>query len=424
MTKPIFRKAALEKLSSPEQLDQLIRITNPMGWIAVIGIGCLLAAAIIWGIVGSIPVRVAGEGMLVKSGGVFSIISETNGRIKDIYYGPGEIVKEGEIVARVTQPDLQNNITKIRGQLKDLHKKYEMVKKFGLKEMALQIESLTQKKINIKLSVKSLQERIQWLQKRIKNQEFLYKKGLLTRQQLLLTKQTLNDVKGQILGQKQQLKQIKANQLQLKVEKEETLNTIQEQIDTAQQNLVVSLRNLDKLSKVISYYTGRIIEVDMDPGGVVTIGSPLMKLELTGKTVKNLEGVIYFPASKGKKIQLGMRAKIAPSTVQQDEYGLMLGMVTYVSEFPTTQPAMMKEMKNEALVRELMQGGPPIEVHVALIPDPRTPSGFKWTSSKGPPVKIGAGTLCVSMVDIKEKRPIEFVIPLFKKYILGVGNSK
>ena len=36
MAGQIFRKTALEKLSSPEQLDELMKITTPKGWVALI----------------------------------------------------------------------------------------------------------------------------------------------------------------------------------------------------------------------------------------------------------------------------------------------------------------------------------------------------------------------------------------------------
>ena len=34
----IFRQAALDRLSSPEQLDRVMRVTDPKGWIALSGL--------------------------------------------------------------------------------------------------------------------------------------------------------------------------------------------------------------------------------------------------------------------------------------------------------------------------------------------------------------------------------------------------
>ncbi len=139
--------------------------------------------------------------------------------------------------------------------------------------------------------------------------------------------------------------------------------------------------------------------------------------------IKNLEAVLYFPPRQGKKIRLGMEVQVAPSTVKQEKYGVIKGMVTFVSEFPSTSQGMMRTIKNQELVRQLSMGGAPIEVRADLIPDPRTPSGYKWSSSEGPPMKIHTGTLCFSTVTVAEQPPINLVIPLFKKYLLGIGEE-
>ena len=65
----LFRKAALDRLSSPEDLDRLVSISSPRAWIALFGIGLLLAVAVAWSVFGTIPTRVKGQGILINSGG-------------------------------------------------------------------------------------------------------------------------------------------------------------------------------------------------------------------------------------------------------------------------------------------------------------------------------------------------------------------
>src|SRR6516162_4779951 len=68
----IFRKVALERLSSPEQLDRLITLSSPIGWAALAALAALLAAVVAWGIFGGVPTRVEGAGILVtRDGHVF-----------------------------------------------------------------------------------------------------------------------------------------------------------------------------------------------------------------------------------------------------------------------------------------------------------------------------------------------------------------
>jgi HlyD family secretion protein len=82
---------------------------------------------------------------------------------------------------------------------------------------------------------------------------------------------------------------------------------------------------------------------------------------------------------------------------------------------------MMQTFANEDLVAAMFAYGPPIEVHAELVMA-HTPSGFMWSSGKGPKTKIYVGTLCTGSAIVEEKRPIELVIPFVKRKILGVGE--
>jgi hypothetical protein len=67
MSTPIFRKTSLERLSSPEQLDELMHVTGPRNWLVMAGLGALLAAVVLWGVFGTIPTTATGEGVLVSA---------------------------------------------------------------------------------------------------------------------------------------------------------------------------------------------------------------------------------------------------------------------------------------------------------------------------------------------------------------------
>ena len=68
----LFRKAALDQLSSPDELDRALRVTSPRAWLALSALAGLVVMAIVWSIVGEIPTQVTGEGLLLRTGGVFS----------------------------------------------------------------------------------------------------------------------------------------------------------------------------------------------------------------------------------------------------------------------------------------------------------------------------------------------------------------
>lgn len=96
MTRQIFRKEALERLSSPEQLDQLMPVTDTRGWIALAGIGLLIVVAILWSIFGKIATTVEGHGVLTRREGVELVRSSHAGVVAEVCVAVGETVTPGQ----------------------------------------------------------------------------------------------------------------------------------------------------------------------------------------------------------------------------------------------------------------------------------------------------------------------------------------
>ena len=132
-----------------------------------------------------------------------------------------------------------------------------------------------------------------------------------------------------------------------------------------------------------------------------------------------LTGAAFSAPGTGKKVAPGMEAQVSPSTVKREEYGAIRGKVTWVAEFPATARGMTRLLGNEALVTKLMEQGPLIQVDVALTRDPATPTGYRWSSSRGPTLRITSGTLATGSVVVQRDRPISLLVPAVKEK-LGV----
>ena len=57
MDNKIFRQKSIDKVSSPEKLDDYIRVTTPSVWITLIAIVILLLGAVIWGTLGELTMH-------------------------------------------------------------------------------------------------------------------------------------------------------------------------------------------------------------------------------------------------------------------------------------------------------------------------------------------------------------------------------
>ena len=52
----LFRKKSIDRVSSPEQLNDYIRVTKPSVWLVLIAVVLLLIGMLIWSIFGSVTV--------------------------------------------------------------------------------------------------------------------------------------------------------------------------------------------------------------------------------------------------------------------------------------------------------------------------------------------------------------------------------
>jgi hypothetical protein len=265
----MFRSVALEKLSSPERLDVLPRVTDPRGWIALAALAGLVVALLAWSILGVVPVWVNGRGMLLTPSGVMEVVALESGLVVAQLVQPGDTIAEGQPIARMLTPG---------GEPRD----------------------------------------------------------------------------------------------------------------------------------VVAVTPGRVLELRAYRGDFVAPGAPLLTLQATDE---ELGAVIYVPATSGGQVAPGMTVHLGPATVRSEEYGFLLGAVRRVTEFPATAQGISALLNDPGLAAGFLSHGPVYEVRVDLVRDPRTPSGYQWTSVEGPPLSLAAGTFLDGSVIVDRQRPIGFLFP-------------
>jgi HlyD family secretion protein len=414
--KEIFRSVALERLSSPEQLDQLMAVTTPRGWLLLIGVGALLATALVWGVLGSVPERIAGQGILTRSGGVLEVEAAADGKVTDVSVRVGDHVSQGQVIARIDRQDLGLRIQQARSLVAELRGRYEQQRRFGAQDVETSEAYLAQRREQLRASIEAGESTLGRLDEQIASQEELLAQGLITRQRLSETQQQRNQ-------QEERVRQSRSELVQLNAERGQVQNQAQKSAQESEAALRDAERELERLenelrttSEVTSPYTGLVLEVMAEQGTMVTRGQPMLTVSLDGKAVKGLEAIIYIPSVHGKKIKPGMDVQIAPNTVKKEEFGYLMGKVTYVSDFPVTPQGMARVLKNEHLVTALSGDDAPYEIHVDLLPDGDNVSTYRWTSSEGPPLRIQSGTMASAGVVVERRRPILMVIPQLRRH--------
>lgn len=99
-----------------------------------------------------------------------------------------------------------------------------------------------------------------------------------------------------------------------------------------------------------------------------------------------------------------------------ERFGGIIGNVTKVSAFPITKEAAAKVIGNPDVVEGLTSSPKEglMQVSASLVSDETNTSGYKWSSSSGPAIKISPGTTTVARVKLEERKPISYVIPILR----------
>jgi hypothetical protein len=268
--KSLFREEAMDKMLSPDELDRLMRVTDPKGWLALIALLALVATAVVWGVFGSVPVEVGGEeGVLLGGDSRSPAVSQTAGLVTDVRMEMGDPVQQGQVLARVSP-------------------------------------------------------------------------------------------------------------------------------------------NEGAETDVVSLFDGRVDQILIEEGMFLGRGQ---RVAVIKRGNEPLQAFVFVAGEQGKQLKKGMQVHVLPSTVKAEEFGFIQGKVTSVSKFPVTEDEMLLLLENQSLVDTLHTGGSQHRVDVELLRDPSTPSGFKWSSSQGPPFAITRGTLCTATFVLDEERPVNLVLP-------------
>lgn len=415
MPPTFFRKAALEKLSTPEKLDQMIKVTGPKAWIALSTISVALLTAIVWSFFGDVKTKLNVVGVLL-GGEVHEVVSTAQGQLLDLKVAIGDEVATGEIIAIIEQPQLEQQIAEAKALLAERKFEMEQLQSFGTQDTRLQGEFIGQQRSSIQLQIATQKKTLAFLKNQLVTEKDLQKKGLITTPQVANTEQQIEGAANQIASLMAQMAQTSSQKLNLDFDAEQKMSVSEQRIAQAQRNIEQLEERLDLQSNIRSQYSGQVVEVLTDAGVIVGQGAPLFKLKNKDGIAGELKGILYIPSQDGKKIKVGMEALVSPSTVQPQDYGFMKATVTYVSDFPITQQGMMTTVKNGQLVQSLLGMGAPFEVHVKFEKDEDSFSGFQWTSANGPDVFINEGTSCMGKVTVRSEPPIAIVVPALKKF--------
>ena len=408
----IFRAEALENIAAPEDLNTLFKPATFRKKTLNITMGVFFLALLLWLFFGSLPLTIDGRGIIMNRKGLFTIEAKADGIVKQIFVKQGNFVDKGQLVMRLSDPEEEKKYDASLIKVKNLENDVAQLQEQIQKELLAQRESIQQQILAAEASITDLEASIVQLKKELELKEKLYEQHLIGLNDVHETKQLLSQRMIAVEMTKGTLATLEAS-LTKSYREQELLGKKRDLLQAKQQSelLKLSMHYLD----VISPNSGTVLEVLSNYGERTTTGSPLIRLEYGKADKQNYLFYAYIPAEYGKQVRTGIQVEVELSTVRAEEYGAILGNVIEVSSYPVSREYIGNIIQNEGLVDYLIDGNKAVtQIVIEPILDPATPSGFKWTSGKGPPIKISTGTVCLVKGIVGREAPVFYLFSLWR----------
>ena len=365
----MFRKKALDALSTPEQLNQPLQLLRPSQWVLLLSLGGFTITILLWSIFGRIPVRVSGRGVLIRPNSLTVVHSQATGRVSDMPFKIGDCLEKGALMGRIEPVSQEVEIKAAKVQLDHM-----LAEDQGLDLLN-----------NL---------RIQDMQRDINRVKHLSESGAMS----------IDTFKTR----ERQLRELNYN-----VKRE---NGLREQQIKEQKNRILSRQEeIDRISLVRAPISGCVVDLNAHTGEVVQSGASMFTLH-ANRGNEDLKSLVFFPAKDGKRLKKGQRVRVTPTTAKQQRHGGIEGEVISIHPLPVRDEAVIKRLGVQSLLEAVRatQKDPLIEVSTTLKKDPSTPSGYNWGGNRGPSLELTAGTTTQVRVLVEERPPISYVIPILR----------
>ncbi|MBC7879847.1 MAG: NHLP bacteriocin system secretion protein [Anaerolineae bacterium] len=414
-TKGLFREKSIQRLSSPEKLDQMMQVTYSTDWLILLCLGLLIAVAIAWSILGRIPTTVAGRGVLIFPRTVTQFQAPASGRVVRLLVQEGALVKKGQVIGVIDQPELQARLQQLNARYADVQTRAHTANNLTQANQVLAKRSIQTQRQDLQRSITTNQSLLPALKQQFENVKQLREKGLVAEGIFIQSQQDYFTKLREINTQKTQFSDLDAREQDVDRQGYSAATVWADQRSQIELDIRLTQKRIKDTSRILSPEDGRILSISINRGNFVEEGRILgtvQKQDASGRLV----GLLYFIDGDGKRIKSGMAAQLTPDTVEQQRFGSIIGTVAKATEFPITPSEVAAIVGKDELANLLTSGGRHIQILTKLTLDPKTFSSYKWTTSQGPPVKISNGTTCSVLVTVEERPPITYVIPILRSF--------
>ncbi len=382
----------------------------------LLGIALVLTATLLWAVLDKIPTFASGRGVFLHDAPLQELVVPISpggdGIVENINVSVDQTVKQGDVLLTLRLPDLDQQIISAGQSLSGLHADFGRLSNHLAEQRSSEETLESDRRAAIKETVTLLSSQRDELQAVLQGQKGLLASGNATRSNVLTVRQRYEQILIDLSKQRTELLAIDARLTDAQERQFTQLSDAKRRLDEQQRELTALVQRRERLRTVTSPKPGFVNSILTSDGH--NVGSRDVVLTLSTGS-KKLDVIGFVDAQRATRIRLGMTAYVVPSTVKKAEYGSLLGRISYISQTPISAAEIDAMLSDRQMTEFFTQTGPVFLVRIEALADRETPSGFAWTSKRGPPFTVEPGTLAEVQVVTKEQAPITLVMPALRE---------
>lgn len=375
-----------------------LKVVQPYAWLGIVAVVIGFGGALTWAVFGSIRESVSTIGVVSYPRGLRQIYSPTTERIKKITVEEGQSVTEGYVIAQL----------EARSQLKKIQTAQEELIKLEKADSKLQELVVERMKL-----AKTTDNQLKQVYKPLADKaEELF-------EQQLITASNFGSAKKEYLNTQQTFYEQLTNLRTLE-------RTLDLQIFEKKADIKQLQTELSENYTVETPTSGKIININYQIGDYPSSNVPLATMISHALPQTNKDNIVVATAKSGDidKLTIGNYALFTPDNVERNRYGGIVAKVAKIQRAPITPEYLVNYIGSKQIAEKLVTDQKLYYMQLELIKDKNTPTGYKWSSGKGPGTSttVFPNLLGKATIYYQTRSPITYVMP-FIRHLIGLEDN-
>jgi hypothetical protein len=174
---------------------------------------------------------------------------------------------------------------------------------------------------------------------------------------------------------------------------------------------VLKVRTQQGEAVVRTVAAGRVTTLAATIGQIIQTGTNVAAVEKVAHASDPLYATVYVPAESAAGIPAHASVDLTVSSVPAQTYGVLRGEVKSVDRTAQSAQSISAFLGDSQLGEQFTRKGRPVAVLVTLDRSAATKSGYRWSTTDGPPFRLDSMTLASGSIKLADQHPVDWLLP-------------